>query len=299
MHRARVTFRLIVALGAVASAQAAFGGEFVVVSATAAPEYRRTKGPDGIMAESYVFSPGIHFGGTTRDKTQENLPFVTVAQTLAPALARQKYLPAPDPAKANLVIVVHWGSTETYDDPQKEENLEKVNTELAAYRSAIQENGIASPGALNGALSNQEAAGASAEQYLRANAELLGYKLSLAKEEQRMFSSEEEITMRSELLEERYFVVLMAYDYQLLKTEKKSRLLWVTRMSVRSPGNNFKTAVPDMARIAADFFGQQHEDLTRLETKRREGQVDIGELKVLETVPAPRASGPSLAKPAK
>ena len=46
-----------------------------------------------------------------------------------------------------------------------------------------------------------------------------------------------------------------------------------------------------MTRIAADFFGQQRDDITRVETKLREGQVEIGELKVIGTVPeitAPR-----------
>ena len=79
--------------------------------------------------------------------------------------------------------------------------------------------------------------------------------------------------------------MLMAYDYQLLKKEKKPRLLWVTRMSVRSPGNNFAEAVPGMTRVAADFFGQQHEDITRLRTKLLEGKVEIGDLKVVDPIP--------------
>jgi hypothetical protein len=119
---------------------------------------------------------------------------------------------------------------------------------------------------------------------------------TLRKEGERMFSSEDEITMRSELLEERYFVILMAYDYQLLKKEKKSKLLWVTRMSVRAPGNNFSEAMPGMARIAADFFGQQHNDIARMQTKLREGKVDIGELKVVDPIPV---LAPAAAKPAK
>ena len=277
---------LALALADVTPALRAMGGEFVVVSATAAPGYKRTKGPEGIMAESYVFSPGIHFGGAVRDTSQEKLPFLAVAQTLAAGLARQKYFPATDPAQANLVIVVHWGSTEVYDEPpDPRADPAAVSSELAAYQAAIAENGIGNPSALNSALASQEAAGSSQEQYLRANAELLGYKRTLAKEEKRMWSSEDEITMRSELIEPRYFVVLMAYDYQLLKKEKTPRLLWVTRMSVRSPGNNFVEAVPGMARIAADYFGQQRDDITRLETKLREGTVEIGELKVLSVVP--------------
>ena len=281
--------RLILAITGAASVAVAVAGEFVVVSATAAPGYKRTKGSEGIMAESYVFSPGIHFGGALRNRTLEHLPFLTVVQMLAPSLARQKYFPAKDPAQANLAIVVHWGATQVYDNPNPQADIEALNTELAAYKSAIQESGAASSGAVNGVLSTMEGATSQQERYLRANAELLGYQRTLSKEGKRMFSSEDEITLRSELIEERYFVVLMAYDYQLMKKEKTPRLLWVTRMSIRSPGNNFAESVPGMARVAADFFGQQRDEITRIETKLREGKVDIGELKVVE---APTAITP-------
>jgi hypothetical protein len=273
-------------LGVTGAAQLshAAGGECVVVSATAAGEYHRTKGPDGVLPESYVFTPGIHFGGSTRDAAQEKMPFLTIAQTLSAGLARQRYLPAKDPANAKLVIVVHWGSTETYEDPNRQTNLESLHKELTDYIAQIQQSGIANSGPLNALLSNQQTDAMRQLQFINANAELLGYRRSLLKEGERLFSSEEENTMRSELAEERYFVVLMAYDYQLLKKEKKPRLLWVTRMSVRSPGNNFAEAVPGMTRVAADFFGQQHEDLTRVQTKLPEGKVEIGELKVVDGV---------------
>lgn len=270
---------------ALAPALRAAGAEYVVVSATAAPEYRRTQGPDGVRPESYVFSPGRNFGGATRDRTMEKMPFLTLARTLAASLARQRYFPAQDPAQANLVIIVHWGSTETYEDPNRQANLEALHTELAAYVDAIRETGIANPASINALLSNQDAVADRQEEFLNANAELLGYKRSLIKESANLIGSEDEKTMRSELAEERYFVVLMAYDYQLLKKDKKPRLLWVTRMSVRSPGNNFAEAVPGMARVAAPFFGQAHDGITRLQTQLREGQVEIGELKVIGTVP--------------
>ena len=262
----------------------AASGEWVVVSATAAPEYHRTNGPDGVLPENYVFTPGIHFGGATRDATQEKMPFLSIAQTLSAGLARQRYLPAKDPAHAKLVIVVHWGSTETYEDPNRQTDLESLQKELIDYIAQIQQSGIANPAPLNELLSNQQTDAMRQLQFINANAELLGYKRSMLKEGERIFASEEEITMRSELAEERYFVVLMAYDYQLLKKEKKPRLLWVTRMSVRSSGNNFAEAVPGMTRVAADFFGLQHEDLTRVKTKLPEGKVEIGELKVVDGV---------------
>jgi hypothetical protein len=294
LHRTLPAAGLMLALAGVTPGLRAAGGEFVVVSTTAAPEYRRTPGPDGVRPESYVFSPGRHFGGATRDQSQEKMPFLTLAQTLAASLARQRYFPAADPARANLVIIVHWGSTETYEDPNRQDNLAATSQALSDYRAQIAESGIADPSRLNQLLFDQETTATRQDDFLNTNAELLGYKRSLRQAGERLYSSEEESTMRSELGEERYFVVLMAYDYQRLKKDKQSRLLWVTRMSVRSPGHNFATAVPGMARIAADFYGQQRDGLTRRETTLREGQVDIGELKVIGPVPdlTPPAQSP-------
>lgn len=49
-----------------------------------------------------------------------------------------------------------------------------------------------------------------------------------------MMPTSDELTMSVELNEERYFVILMAYDYQHMRREKKPKLLWVTRLSLRA-----------------------------------------------------------------
>ena len=103
--------------------------------------------------------------------------------------------------------------------------------------------------------------------------------------------SPEELTMSLELNEERYFVILMAYDYQYMKKQHKSRLLWATRISVRSPGNNFIEAMPALVEAGANVYGRQVDGLVRVDAGERGGRVDLGELKVMGTVEEPKLDG--------
>jgi hypothetical protein len=187
-----------------------------------------------------------------------------------------------------------------YEDPNRQSDIERLNTAVAEYKAAFAEKGMmADSGALNQAIADGENSASLQDRILWENAELLGYKRSLNKASQRMFPSEEEITMRAELAEERYFVILMAYDYPMIKKEKKARLLWVTRMSVRSPGNNFTTAMPEMTRVGAGFFGQQRDDISRVRTNAREGRVELGEPRVIGVVEENEtALPPATAQPA-
>jgi hypothetical protein len=61
--------------------------------------------------------------------------------------------------------------------------------------------------------------------FINRNAALLGYKRSLDRERKKLISSPEELTMNLELNDDRYFIVLMAHEYQYMKKEHKRRLL--------------------------------------------------------------------------
>lgn len=264
-------------LAAIGAAGPAWGAAAVAISATAAPEYQRTEpGRGEVRVETYVFTQGRHFDGSSRDSGVEKTPFVEIAKTLAPGLARQNYFPAKDPDLAELMIVVHWGATQVYDDPEKQFTTERLNSAIAAYSAQIAAMGNADSTELSQALSSRNSAATQQERTIAANAALLGYETSLAKEGASLMASTDEITMRVELAEERYFVILMAYDYQALKKEKKRKLLWVTRMSVRSPGNNFTGAMPAMTRAASDFFGKQQDTLARVNPKLRDTRIEVG-----------------------
>jgi hypothetical protein len=281
-------FSRLLGFAACVSAMAlrASGGEFVTVSATAAKDYARPAGPDGLpRPETYVVSKGVFFDGSTKDSGLEKTPFIDVAATVGKSLLRQNYFPAKDPQLANLLIVVHWGTTTVYEDPLKDFRADDLQRALSSYNAAVgaaaSGGGMPDSSELNSALSARDNETASASAFRAYNAKLLGYETALQKRRVDLFAGTDEVTFENDLAVERYFVVLMAYDYQALKKDHQRKLLWTTRMSVQSAGTNFKTALPDMSQMAANAFGKQLDDLMRAQTNPKEGRVDIGEAKVV------------------
>ena len=268
--------------------------KFIAVSATAASGYVRPVDAQGKpRPESYVFTEGKYFEGQTADAHLAQVRFEDIIKTLAPSLAKQNYFPTKDVPAADLLIMVHWGTTTVYEDPDRAFQVEKQNEALNQYRTSAEgNNGQADPGALNQALGDQANALSSTQASIARNSALLGYKPDLEREQRRIFASTDEQTMNAELNEERYFVILMAYDFQRMKREHKSHILWVTRISVRSPGNKFTEAMPALINAGADVYGRQLDGLVRVNGRTRDGRVELGEMKVIGTVPDAKLDAP-------
>lgn len=264
-------------------AQLAPLNEHIAVSSTAAPDYRReSTGPEGFRPETYVFTPGKFFESATKESGMESIRFADLTKVLAPNLARQKYYPTKDAASADLVIVVHWGESLIYEDPQKDSNMDALNVALPAYNAGIADQGYTDPAPLNNVGDSAAWAHENAEAAIQRNAVLLGYARDLGKSGLAGGLLTEKIkTLRAELSEERYFVVLMAYDYQSLKKDKTPKLRWVTRLSVRTPGNNFAEALPVLSQAGSHVFGRQLDEMVHLKANLREGRVSLGELQYL------------------
>ena len=90
----------------------------------------------------------------------------------------------------------------------------------------------------------------------------------------------------AEIEENRYFVVLMAYDFQLMWKQKKHKLLWETRFSISERRNAFDKALPVMALYASRYFGQDSHGLVMKHVA--EGQVEMGEPTLVEYLFGPR-----------
>ncbi len=255
----------------------------IVISSTAAPDYQRPLDAKGKPApETYVFMEGIHLEGGTRDRSEERMTYEEITRTLAVNLAKQNYFPTRDVPAANVLIRVYWGTTQIYEDPQRDQNIAALNTAMANAQSQMESGGQVDTTELKQAINDNALAANGVEGAIERNARLLGYKRSLLKEEKNMVASIAEQTMRMELAEERYFVVLMAYDFQFMRKEKKPKLLWITRLSIRTPGNNFTEALPALAVAGADVFGQNLTDMKRIKVRDLPGgEVTMGELKVI------------------
>jgi hypothetical protein len=105
--------------------------------------------------------------------------------------------------------------------------------------------------------------------------------------------------LRNEVETDRYYVVLLAYDYQTAREiHRQPELLWETRFSIPGLHNEFDKALPMMAAIAAEYFGQNSHGLVR--QNLGEAHVEVGEPKVLGVEPEnngpPDVSGQSSSK---
>jgi len=290
----------LAALALLPAAARADHTDFVVVSATASPAYTRQKFVNGIpRPETYVFYEGKYFGGVTRDRSMAHVGIKDIAQVLAPNLAKQNYLPTRNALAADLLIVVNWGTTVT-DDTGKKSNLQTQDLLLDSV-DAIQgrpdpEQGglVVDPiSALTFDLMRNQANAMSAQKFAESNADLLGYTPAIRREERGQWASPDGLNAAAEshlsdLDEDRYFVILLAYDYQKIlhpggapKAEPPP-LLWSVRMNIRADGNNFVEALPAMSKVAADFFGRQLDDLKSEQTDvGSRADVEIGPVKVL------------------
>ena len=275
------------------------GAEIVAVFARASDDYVRARQPDGaFQTETYTFGEGGLWKGASSDPTIDGLQFTKVARLIAGPLADQKYVPAFAPEKIKLLIMVYWGTTRgarDYTDSILLPYLQAETSPMTLRSLGTDSVGLAtapgdgtSPGASPFSDSALMMIGMTDRMRAfanRENAGILGYESKLT--EMEALKNTPARLQRADLLEDieysRYFVVLMAYDFQLLSKEKRHRLLWETRFSIQERGNDFGRQLPGMAQFASRFFGRDSHGLQRKSFPA--GRVDLGELKIIEIAP--------------
>jgi hypothetical protein len=229
-----------------------------------------------------------------------------VARAIAPPLAGQKYLPARDPNQAKLLIMVYWGTTAVPGPTsgsialdQFQAAQDNLNRYMAPRprgqdpRTQVVAAGWAADAAMDqwsAAITLLNMENRQSDRTDNANAALLGYDSpGLIGTEKGSYVrgtafSVDRDDLYAEIRENRYFVILMAYDFQQMWKLRKHRLLWETRFSINERHNQFDKALPLMAEYASRYFGQDSNGLLR--SRIPDGRVDVGELKSLGPVPA-------------
>jgi hypothetical protein len=275
-----------------------FGGDvgITAVSAKTSKDYVRIKQRDGsFQPEYYSFGKGGVWGGEIKDDTIDNLSFMDVARIIAQPLANRNYLPGRDPNKTKLLIMVYWGTTAVPESTTTSSVIQTFSEATAHLNQAMAMGGGVKSGTLatqNAAMSEWSAAmtllNMENQQRDRAdfkNAAMLGYdSTDLVGTDYGKYLShtalgQEQRDEVAELEENRYFVVLMAYDFQLMWKEKKHKLLWETRFSINERHNQFDKALPLMAQYASRYFGQDSDGLIRKAVPL--GRVEVGDVKTL------------------
>jgi len=261
--------------------------EVVAVSARASPDYKREKRPDGSFApESYTFGKGGRWANSEADPSIDKIPFMDIAHVLAEPLAQRKYVSSVDPKTTKLLIMVYWGKTDVppnSGDSVEAQNVSHASSQLADAKSSQDPRRIKDAIDDLADAANMEGLENRQRDKLNAqNADMLGYDEAWKNTAE--FQTGPLSYLHRDLVEEledrRYFVVMMAYDFQLLWKQKKRKLLWETRFSIRDHGNAFDQSLRAMTLKASKYFGQDTHGIVHKEVP--DGKVDYGELKVLD-----------------
>ena len=291
-----------------------FGGanDIAAVSSRASSDYKRLRQSDGSYAsESYAFGKGGSWAGVMKDESIDKLSFLDVAHVIARPLALQHYYPCNDPAKTKLLIMVYWGTTHAPEHAhesngmvlmQQAEEAVAMDSTVAVVNST--RGGIvgaepgwspistarqgATPGyeaaldELSGAVAMLEAENQRREQDDLINIRMLGYdswREQTAGDRRGTAFEQSRRDLYDEIEQNRYFVVLMAYDFQMLAKAKKHRLLWETRFSIRQQHHQFDRELPSLALYASRYFGQDTGGLVH--DRIPQGEVEVGDVRTL------------------
>jgi hypothetical protein len=296
------SLRILLCCSAAAlGARTTFAEEIEAIASKVAKDYVRKKLPDGsFRPETYVFGHGDDWRGARVDPTIDKMSFMDVARILAVPLAKKQYFPTRDPKTTDELIMMCWGTTrapehsiesmphqqfqaasQMHDRAQTMLKDATTRTEQIAAQEMIAE----ANNQLMMSLSEIESENEMRENTDMKTATLLGYDSWWIATNSAMGGSplgRRRIDMEDELEEDRYFVVLTAFDYQKLAKEKKPKFLWEVRFSIREHGTAFDDRIKGMAELASNYFGKESAGLQHVSLP--EGKVEIGPVKSLGVV---------------
>ncbi len=280
----------------------------VSIYSDAASGYKRSYHADGSpVVEYYALAYGGLLEGTAFGPTQKEEDFPDVAGVIGDKLAEEGYLFAENFEQADHMLVIHWGATNTLPGalgPQGNGQADQAINDMARARLAGSFGSIESAGdgtaagAANARALNAQIQSDAQSEFVNAlllneiynrerdrrvarTAGMLGYTDALISANMIAGSmgSFMQYELTSELEDPRYYVVIIAYDFDDMVKHRKRTLRWVTRASIRVQGNDFMDKLDEIVAQAGNYYGRDTKRLIR----RYQGEVEIGELQVVGT----------------
>jgi hypothetical protein len=305
---------MVLGIGAAGVGRPAEDTVAVAVSARTGNGYKRERAKNGsFQPEYYALSEGGRIAGTTSDFTVDKVVYHDLAETAMRFLGQQNYrYYGGGDATAKLLLVLFWGSTIAERGTSHERTQPSIALELEALKRLNQGEDLegtapAQPTARTPYASREQAAAADTERkrmllapktrerLQEHNGQVLGYTndLKAADGVQRWAGGGDRYNdLVADLDESRYYIVILAYDFEEYAKRRKKKLLWTSRMSVSSAGNRFDESVGAMFRAAAKDFGQDRGQLVRREEAK--AKVEVRDLKFMgeaADTPAGKADG--------
>lgn len=254
----------------------------VAIKAEADIDFLKEREKDGTAKPmSYQMAKGKFYRGAMNDLRMDTFTFEDIVNDMAQHLRKQKFYPHQGDGTGDMLIVIHYGVTE----------YEESIMELMGYTSE-EEMGLggdfdfegispdsAAMNAVNDVAFNQNVVNTLSDSNKRS----MGHKAKLLGMEEAFgfyTNNQDKYELMSMLDEERYFVILMAYDMASIKA-KDPHLLWTTRYSIRAIGQTFDNAIKGMNEIAGDYFGKSFKGLN-LKRLQDDSKVEIGDIEVIE-----------------
>ena len=276
--------------------------------------YERQKLPDGsFKREYYALANGQYARGPDADPSIDQVPFPTIAGLVAKHLAEQNYFLAQDAKSADILLLIHWGTTAPFSDLGMRSSQDRIlNAMNAAQLTGHSRLSIVNPSAGPGT-DKPAGTGAEVDELENAMIEMQSFNAMRMKSDEqnaRLLGYSKEINNRdnpsrfggagsyfddlmSDIEEARYYVVVSAYDFHAATQQGKRKLLWATRVSIRAQGNRFDEQLKTMLANAGQHFGQETHDLIR---QYHEGTVRMDDLKYIKYEPESTDSAKPAAK---
>ena len=254
----------------------AVAGDRVAIKAFATDEYTIDRARDeDKKVLTYHIMEGKYYPGNTDRPSMEEVGFMDIAQDLAHNLKQNNFFSETNQGKGDLLILVHYGVTDHQADYMELYGVDSIDDfgfetenddELfeASYREEFQAD-----------LFNMQTINEGNAQQLGHTARLLGMEEIFSSSATDMQVHE----MRAMLEQERFFIVLQAFDLPAYRKGEK-KVVWTTRYSMAAKGKEFGKAIAEMNFVAGEYFGQNRKGIN-LKRSTDDSDVEVGDVEVI------------------